>query len=462
MFTNKHEMDMTTGNLFRKIIVFCVPLMLTGILQMFYHTADLIIVGRFSNQANAVGAVGSTSALINLIVNLFMGLSVGTNVMVARYFSSQKHDNLEKCVHTSITVSLVSGTILGIIGFFFAKFFLSLMQNPIDLAVTYLRIYFIGMPFNMLFNFAASVLRGIGDTKRPLIFLMIAGLINVFLNMFFVIVLGMSVDGVAYATIISQFASCIMIIVCLLKTKEAYGFRFNKMQINGHELIQIAKIGLPAGVQGSIFSISNVIIQSTVNQFGASVIDGNSIAQSIEGFVYISMNSVYNAALSFIGQNVGAQKYENIKRITWRCLFVVTMIGVGMGGALFLAKPLVTRLYTTDPNVIEVAFIRLHYLCLPYFLCGIMDVMVGCLRGLGTSFVPMVVSILGVCGFRITWIYTIFYRFGNFTDYNSLHLLYVSYPISWVVTFTVHVICFEVIYHKLLNRHQAMELELEE
>ena len=461
MLTNKHEMDMTTGNLFKKIIIFCVPLMLTGILQMFYHTADLIIVGRFSSQANAVGAVGSTSALINLIVNLFMGLSVGTNVMVARYFSSQKHDSLEKTVHTSITVSLVCGTALGIVGFIFARFFLSLMQNPIDLAVTYLKIYFIGMPFNMLFNFAASVLRGVGDTKRPLIFLMLAGLINVGLNMFFVIVLGMSVDGVAYATIISQFASCIMIMVCLLKTKEAYGFRFNKMQINLHELKEIAKIGLPAGVQGSIFSISNVLIQSSVNRFGADVIDGNSIAQSIEGFVYIAMNSVYNAALSFIGQNVGVQKYENIKKITWRCLFVVTMIGVLMGGGLFLAKPLVTRLYTTDAHVMEVAFIRLHYLCLPYFLCGIMDVMVGCLRGLGTSFVPMVVSILGVCGFRITWIYTIFYQFADFSNYKSLHLLYVSYPISWIITFAIHVLCYEIIYHKIIRRPRELELEQE-
>ena len=460
MVANKtHEMDMTTGNFFQKIIVFCLPLMLTGILQMFYHTADLIIVGRFSERANAVGAVGSTSALINLIVNLFMGLSVGTNVVCARHFAAKRDQNLHAAVQTLVVISCALGLVLGAFGIIFARPLLQLMSNPIDLAVIYLRIYFIGMPFNMLFNFAASVLRGIGDTKRPLIFLTIAGLFNVFLNMFFVIVLGMDVDGVALATIISQLLSCIMIMVCLVRTKEAYGFDFKNFKIDFKELKEIVKIGLPAGVQGSIFSLSNVIIQSSVNKFGSMTIDGNSIAQSIEGFVYIAMNSVYNAALSFVGQNIGAKKYQNIRKISWLCIIVVVMIGLGMGGSLFLGRNVVTGFYSKDPEAIKVACLRLHYLCLPYFLCGIMDVMVGLLRGMGTSLVPMIVSIVGVCGFRITWIYTIFYRFADFSNYKSLHLLFISYPISWIVTFTVHVICYEVVYHKIIRRSSVLEIQ---
>lgn len=447
-----YEMDMTNGKFFKKIILFCIPLMLTGILQLLYNAADLIVVGKFSDEPNALGAVGSTSALINLIVNLFMGLSVGANVLCARRFASKDNEGLSRAVHSAITISVITGAILGIIGIIFAKQFLDMMDNPVDLAVVYLRIYFIGMPFNMLYNFAASILRGIGDTRRPLYFLAISGLINVILNVIFVVCFKMDVDGVAIATVISQIISCILIMRCLIKTKEAYGFSFKKIHIYKSELFDMIKIGLPAGIQGSIFSISNVIIQSSVNRFGPVVMNGNTTAQSIEGFVYTSMNSVYFAALAFTGQNVGARKYTNIKKILCYCLLLVTIMGIGLGGLFFLLGKQLSRIYTNSDAEINVAYVRLHYLCLPYFLCGIMDVMVGILRGLGYSIMPMIVSIIGVCGFRIVWIYTIFYRLADFENYTTLNYLYVSYPISWIVTFLVHFGCFEVAFRKLLKK----------
>lgn len=450
--TKHYEMDMTTGSFFKKIILFCIPLMLTGILQLLYNAADLIVVGQFSGEDNAIGAVGSNGALINLIVNLFMGLSVGSNVICANRFAAKDKDGLSRIVHTTITVSVLTGAFLGVIGFIFAKQFLQMMNNPVKLAVVYLKIYFIGMPFNMLYNFAAGILRGIGDTKRPLYYLAIAGFINVVLNIIFVVCFHMSVDGVAIATVISQIISCILIMNCLIKTKEAYGFSFKKIHIYKSELLEMIKIGLPAGIQGSIFSISNVLIQSSVNKYGGVVIDGNSIAQNIEGFVYTSMNSVYFAALAFTSQNVGAKKYENIKKILWQCLLLVTIIGVFLGGTFFSFGKSLAKIYNGSPQKIEVAYIRLHYLCLPYFLCGIMDVMVGMQRGLGHSTLPMIVSIIGVCGFRIAWIYTVFYKLANFNDYSTLNYLYISYPISWIVTFTVHFICYNILYNKTIKK----------
>lgn len=455
-----YEMDMTEGPFFKKIVLFCIPLMLTGILQLLYNAADLIIVGKFGTTSGAVGAVGSTSALINLIVNLFMGLSVGANVLAARRFASKDNEGLSRVVHTAITVSFIFGIFLGIIGFVFARQFLSLMNNERSLAVKYLKIYFLGMPFNMLYNFAASILRGIGDTKRPLYYLTISGAINVVLNIIFVAVFHLDVDGVAIATVISQVISCVLIMNCLLKTKEAYGFSFKKIHIYKDELKEITKIGLPAGIQGSVFSISNVIIQTSVNRFDPYfdfVMDGNSIAQSLEGFVYTSMNSVYHAAIAFTGQNVGAKKLKNVTKVMLKCLALVTIIGVVMGGSFYLLGKPLSSIYANQSeanylNQIEVSCFRLNYLCLPYFLCGIMDVMVGVLRGLGHSIMPMIVSILGVCGFRIGWIYLIFYNVTDFTRWQDLHYLYISYPISWIITFIIHLSCYEVIYHKILKK----------
>ncbi len=441
---NKHEMDMCSGNLFIKIIKFCIPLALMGILNLLYNAADLIVVSNFSGDSEALGAVGSTSTLINLVVNLFMGLSVGTNVITARYFGAKNYEGIKDVVHTSIFISFVFGIFLGIFGFFFADTLLNWMNNDLELSRVYLKIYFIGMPFNLLYNFAAAILRAVGDTKRPLYFLIISGLINVFLNLLFVIVFNMSVAGVAIATITSQFISCVLIMITLIKSKDCYQFRFKYLKISKKELKNIVAIGLPAGIQSSLFSISNVLIQSSVNLYDVVAMNGNTAAQNIEGFVYTAMNSVYHAALAFTGQNYGAKKTNNIKKVTLYSLIIVTLTAFLFGLPLFIFGRTVLRIYTKIPSEIEVGYIRLHYLCLPYFLCGIMDVMVGVLRGMGYSTMPTIVSIVGVCGFRIMWILLIFYRFATFTDVTELNLLYVSYPISWIATFTIHFICYIV------------------
>lgn len=456
--TKRYEMDMTSGNLFKKIVRFSIPLMLTGILQLLYNAADLIIVGQFSNEPNALGAVGSTSSLINLTVNLFMGLSVGSNVVTARTFASKDENKLSKVVHTAISIAAISGVILSIFGFVFAKQLLDMMNNPNELALKYIRIYFIGIPVMMVYNFAASILRGVGDTKRPMYYLMISGAINVILNLFFVIVFKMDVDGVALATIISQLIACIMIMVCLMKTKQAYRFEIKKITISKEELIDIIKIGLPAGIQGSIFSISNVVIQSGVNRFGNTVINGNSAAQSIGGFVYTAMNSVYHAALAFTGQNVGAKKLYNIKKIAIYSLIFVTMIGLTTGGfATIFSKELI-GIYTKDPTEIEIGVIRVWIYCIPYFLYGMIDVMVGLLRGLGKSLTPMIVSLIGIVGFRILWVYLVFYQIANFENMYHVIYLYISYPISWIVTLSIHTTMFLIVYKKLMRKEKVQTI----
>ena len=448
----KYEIDMTTGNLFFKILLFSLPLAAMGVLQLLYNAADLIVVSNFSEDSEALGAVGSTSTLINLVVNLFMGLSVGTNVLCAHLYGAKDYKRMSDVVHTSIMISFISGLVLGVFGFFLAGPLLHLMHNDLELSKIYLKIYFIGMPFNMLFNFAAAILRAVGDTKRPLYYLTISGIINVLLNLLFVIVFKMSVAGVALATIISQFISCVLTMITLYRTKECYQFRFKKLKINVYDLKQIAKVGLPAGIQSSIFSLSNVIIQSSVNLYGVVGMNGNTAAQSVEGFVYTSMNSVYHAALAFTGQNYGAKNTKNIKKVTLYSLIIVTGIAFILGGTLFLFGRSVLSIYTKIPEEIEIGYIRLHYLCLPYFLCGIMDVMVGVLRGLGFSTLPMLVTIIGVCGFRIVWIYTVFYSLADFNNPTTLNYLYISYPISWIITFLVHLLCYFTAGRKVLKR----------
>lgn len=458
----KYEMDMCNGNIFLKIIKFSIPLALMGMLQLFYNAADLIVVSNFSGDSEALGAVGSTNSIINLLVNLFIGLSVGTNVIVAKYFGAKKFDKISDVVHTSILTSFIIGIVLGIFGFIFARPLLNLMNNDLDLSVLYLKIYFVGMPFNLVYNFAASVLRAVGDTKRPLYFLTISGMANIVLNLIFVIVFKMSVAGVALATVISQVISCILILFALFKSNECYQLRFNKLKINKKALIEITKIGLPAGIQSSIFSISNVLIQSSINKFGPIVMNGNSAASSVEGFVYTAMNSVYHAALAFMGQNVGAKKVKNIKKVTIYSLIIVCIVSMTLGGILFLSGQHVLKIYTDVPKEIEVGFIRLHYLCLPYFLCGIMDVMVGCLRGLGYSTLPMIVSIVGVCGFRIFWILGIFYNYTDFQNVEDLNMLYISYPISWIITFFAHLGCYLFASRKrikLINQELALSFD---
>lgn len=445
----RYEVDMINGNMFINMIKYCIPLMLTGILQLLYNAADLIVVSNFSTDSSALGAVGSTGSLTGLVVNLFMGLSVGTNVLSARRYAVKDAEGMKRVVHTSVVVSVLIGIIVGIFGIFTAKWLLDLMSNPLPKSVIYLQIYFAGLPFMLLYNFAAAILRGIGDTKRPLFFLAISGIINVILNLFFVIVCKMSVEGVAIATVISQIVSCIMIISCLLKTDEIYRLSIKDLKISKRELIDMLKIGLPAGIQSSLFSISNVLIQKSINQFGEVVMNGNTAANSLDGFVYTSMNSVYHASIAFTSQNVAANKKKNITKVLLYALLLVFIIGITVGGGFYLLGEPLLKIYTQVPEEINVGYLKMTYLCLPYFLFGMMDVVSGGIRGMGNSLIPMITSIIGVCVIRVVWIYLVFNPNTNFTDYHDLSLLFISYPISWIATLIVHLITYIFVARKV-------------
>ncbi len=432
------EIDMCNGPLLGKILLFAVPLMLSGILQLLFNAADIVVVGQFSGN-DALAAVGSTGSLNNLIVNVFMGLSIGTSIMVAHYYGAQEWKDVHEVVHTSMLVSAICGVILIVVGGLLAAPLLELMGTPsnvLDQAVLYMRIIFAGMPALMIYNFGAAILRAVGDTRRPLIFLLIAGIINVLLNLFFVIVFRMGVAGVALATILSQCVSAVLVVICLVRSDGPYQLHFRQLRIRKDKLLQITRVGLPAGIQGAVFSVSNVLIQSSINSFGSLAMAGNTAAGNLEGFVYTSMNSFYQASLSFTSQNVGAGKWKRIPRILLLCLGSVSVVGLVMGGAMVLFSRPLLGIYSGDPVVVQYGVDRLAVICTLYFLCGTMDVTCGSIRGLGSSIIPTVVSLAGACGLRILWIFTIF------AAKHTLFCLYLSYPITWSVTFAAHLICF--------------------
>ena len=438
MRKNRHsyELDMTHGRLTPKVLAFAFPLMITSMLQLLYNAADVVVVGRYAG-SESLAAVGSTGSLINLIVNVFLGLSIGTNVMAAKYYGAGDYKNTHETVHTSITVSLIGGVFIGIFGFIFGGTFLKWMGSPDDvlpLATRYIRIYFLGMPFNMLYNFGAAVLRAVGDTRRPLYFLTISGIVNVVLNLFFVIVWNMGVAGVALATIISQMISSVLVVICLIHTEGFVHLEIKKLHIYRDKLAAISKIGLPAGFQGACFSISNVLIQSTVNSFGSTVIAGNSAAQNLEGFVYVAMNSFHQATVTFTSTNIGAGKNSRIRTTMVACTLLVTLAGAILGMGCFLMGKYLVGIYSTDAQVIAIGLVRLKYIAAPYFLCGIMEIFSGTLRGMGVTLAPMFVSVMGACVFRIFWVYAVLPLTGE------LETLYLSYPISWVLTGGVHLI----------------------
>lgn len=435
------EIDMCTGPLLPKILIFTLPLILSGILQLLFNAADVVVVGRFAGN-ESLAAVGSTSSLTNLLVNLFIGLSVGVNVLVARYYGGKKEEEVSSTVHTAVIISVAGGIFLAILGFVASRPMLQMMDTPddvINLSVLYMRIYFMGMPVMLLYNFGSAVLRAIGDTRRPLYYLIIAGVINVGLNLWFVIGFQMGVAGVAFATVISQCVSAGLIVRCLINSDGCFKLSLNKLHMDWDKLGRIVRIGLPAGIQGSLFSISNVLIQSSVNSFGSVAMAGNTAGSNVEGFVYTSMNAVHQTAVSFTGQNLGGKKFERINRILVECLIIVTVIGLVMGnGAVFFGQQIL-GLYSGDQEVVLYGIKRMSIICTTYCLCGIMDVMVGSIRGLGYAVMPMIVSLMGACVFRIIWIYTIF-------QWNrTLETLYISYPISWALTAVVHVICFIIV-----------------
>lgn len=443
-----YEIDMCNGPLLGKILAFAIPLMLSGILQLLFNAADIVVVGRFAGN-EALAAVGSTSSLINLLVNLFIGLSVGANVLVARFFGAGQKKELSEMVHTAMTTSLISGVVLIFVGLFLAKPALLLMDTPADCieqATLYMQLYFVGMPAMMAYNFGSAILRAVGDTKRPLYYLLFAGVINVVLNLIFVIIFSMGVAGVALATVISQVVSAVLVIRCLILCDADYKLNLKELRIVKDKLIKMAQIGLPAGLQGALFSISNVLIQSSVNSFGSIAMAGNTAAGNIEGFVYTAMNALHQTAISFTGQNYGASKFKRIGKILLICQLIVFVIGFVMGNAVYIASEYLLRLYSTDVEVIEFGVLRLGIICTTYCLCGMMDVMVGSLRGMGYSVMPMLVSLTGACLFRVVWIYTIF------KTYNTLECLYWSYPISWTLTFLVHLLCFFVVYRRILKK----------
>ena len=440
-----YEMDMCNGPILSKVIIYAFPLMLSGILQLLFNAADVIVVGRFAG-SQSLAAVGSTSALINLLVNVFIGLSVGVNVLVAQYYGAKKEEDVNETVHTAVMISLVSGVFLVFVGFLLSRPLLELMGTPadvIDKSTVYMKFYFAGMPVIMLYNFGSAVLRAVGDTKRPLYYLTVAGVVNVLLNIFFVTQLHMDVAGVALATVLAQVISAGLVVKALMQSEGCLKLELKKLRIEKSKFKRIVRVGLPAGMQGAIFSISNVLIQSSVNSFGSIAMAGNTTAQNIEGFIYTAMNAVYQTNLSFTSQNYGGRKFSRINRITLTCVGVVTVVGLVLGLACYGAGEFLVGIYSSDPEVIQYGLTRLSVFGTTYFLCGIMDTMVGAIRGLGYSILPMCVSLTGACAFRIVWIYTIF-------QWNrTLMTLYLSYPASWIVTGIAHIICFIVIRKKL-------------
>ncbi|MGN0292024.1 MAG: MATE family efflux transporter [Lachnospiraceae bacterium] len=431
---------MCNGPILSKMLMFAIPLMCSSMLQMLFNAADTIVVGRFAGD-NSLAAVGSNASLIGLITNLFLGLSIGANVLAARFYGAKREKELSETVHTAILLSFYSGIVLTIVGCFGAKQILIWMQSPkevIGLATLYLRIYFLGMTATMLYNFGSAILRAVGDTQRPLYYLLGAGVINVILNLIFVIGLKMDVAGVALATVISQCISAFLVIRCLMKEEGGIRLIPKNLHIHRDKFIGILKIGLPAGVQGIIFSLSNVVIQSSINSFGAVTVAGNSAAANLESFVYFAMNAFHQATISFTGQNMGAGNYKRIARIVLTGEICVVIVGAVLGNLLFLAGEPLLGIYTSSKKVIAAGMVRLGVIAVTYALCGMMDVMVGALRGIGYSIMPMLVSMFGVCGLRILWLATIF----QIPEYHSARMVYVSYPVTWTLTFVILIGCF--------------------
>lgn len=447
---NKYEIDMCNGTIMDKLISFSLPLMLSGILQLLFNAVDIVVVGRFTG-SQALAAVGSTTALINLFINLFIGVSLGANVLAARYYAAGKQKEMSETVHTAMLFALISGCVMVLAGLFFSRGALELMDTPDDVisqAALYMKIYFMGMPFFMLYNYGAAILRAVGDTKRPLLFLVISGAANAALNLLLVIVFSMGVAGVAVATVISQCISCVMVLSCLIRTESSYQLSLKKLRIRPAYLLQIFQVGIPAGIQSTVITFSNVLLQSSVNSFGSTAMAGYTAANNIFGFLYTSINSVSQACMSFTSQNYGAGKKKRMDLVLRDCLILTVVIGLLMGGGAYLFGPELLHIYTSDEAVIACGMEILLYTTVTYFLCGIMDLIPGALRGMGRSAVPMLLSVIGTVGTRIIWIYLIF------PAHRSLAVLFISYPVSWLATIIMQAACFFLVRR---NVHSKMK-----
>lgn len=445
---------MCNGTLMDKLISFSLPLMLSGILQLLFNAVDIIVVGRFTGR-QALAAVGSTTALINIFTNLFIGISLGANVLAARFYASGKEKEMSETVHTSITLALISGLVMALAGVLLARFALNLMGTPndvIDQSVLYMRIYFLGMPFFMLYNYGAAILRAVGDTKRPLFFLVISGMTNAVLNLVLVIVFHMGVAGVAIGTIVSQLISSILVLRCLYTSNTSYRLYFSKLGIKTQYLKQIFQVGIPAGIQSTVINLSNALLQSSVNSFGSVAMAGYTAANNIFGFLYMSVNAVTQSCMSFTSQNYGVKKLKRMDRVLLDCMILSVGVTLTLGcGAYFFGLELL-KIYTSDADVIRCGVEVLAFTTVPYFCCGIMDLLPGALRGMGYSGVPMILSIIGTVGTRIVWI------FGLFPAHRSLSFLFISYPVSWILTILMQAVCFCFVrkhVHQSVNRDLA-------
>ena len=445
--TSKYEIDMCNGSILDKLVSFSIPLMLSGILQLLFNAVDIIVVGQFTGN-EALAAVGSTTALINVFVNLFIGISLGASVLAARFYATGQEKEMSETVHTSITLALISGIAMGIIGVIAAKGALELMDTPdnvLNLSTLYMRIYFMGMPFFMLYNYGAAILRAVGDTKRPLLFLIISGATNVVLNLLLVIQFHLGVAGVAIATVISQCISCILVLRCLYLSDGSYQLRFNKLGMKTRYVKQIFQIGIPAGIQSTIINFSNVLLQSSVNSFGSVAMAGYTAANNILGFLYVSVNSITQACMSFTSQNYGVRKFKRMDKVLLECLGLTVIVALVLGGGSYLFGAELMHIYTKSSKVIECGVDIMLYTTVTYFLCGIMDLLPGALRGMGHSTVPMILSVIGTVGTRTVWIYVIF------PCHRSLDFLFISYPVSWLLTIVMQVICFYFVRKKVHN-----------
>lgn len=450
--TSKYEIDMCNGSILDKLVSFSIPLMLSGILQLLFNAVDIIVVGQFTGN-EALAAVGSTTALINVFVNLFIGISLGASVLAARFYATGQEKEMSETVHTSITLALISGIAMGIIGVIAAKGALELMDTPdnvLNLSTLYMRIYFMGMPFFMLYNYGAAILRAIGDTKRPLIFLIISGIANAALNMTLVILFHMGVAGVAIGTIISQLISCVLVLTCLYRSEGSYQLRFSKLKINGAYMEQIFQVGVPAGIQSTVINLSNALLQSSVNSFGSIAMAGYTAANNILGFLYMSVNSITQACMSFTSQNYGVGKLKRMDKVLRDCAILSISIAAVLGGLAYSFGPQILTVYTSDPKVISCGMEILAYTSITYFLCGIMDLFPGALRGMGYSAVPMVLSVIGTVGTRIVWV------FGIFPNHRSLSVLFVSYPVSWIITIVLQVMCFYFVRKRVHQKEKRL------
>ena len=454
MKKNKYEIDMCNGTIMDKLISFSIPLMLSGILQLMFNAVDIVVVGRFSG-SQALAAVGSTTALINVFTNLFIGISLGANVLAARYYATGKTKEMSETVHTAIALALVSGVAMAVIGVVFARGALEIMGTPDDViakSTLYMQIYFCGMPFFMMYNYGAAILRAVGDTKRPLIFLIVSGVINAILNLFLVIGFHLDVAGVGIATVISQLVSCILVLRCLHHTESSYQLHLAKLRIRSVYLKQIFEVGVPAGIQSTVINISNAMLQSSVNSFGSIAMAGYTASNNIFGFLYVSVNSFTQACMSFTSQNYGVKKLKRMDRVLIDCMILSVVVTLILGSSVYIFGPELLHIYSNQADVIKYGMEIFSYTTVTYFLCGLMDLFPGALRGMGYSTVPMILSIIGTVGVRIIWIY------GLFPSHRSLTFLFLSYPVSWIATIIMQVICFWFV-RKKIHRMMAVTAE---